>query len=149
MCGGGRGMGGLRCIFSHSALKISFTLIYLIICNRKYEIKNTICEMQFPLLPGDKLVKGCSLARCSIMETRNSLMCALTGGLEQIILTLLQTVRIHVVVYKECDGSAVYVCVCVHMRVCTVISVQIVRFRIVCKVDFMNTKLHTQSHISP
>ena len=105
--------------------------------------------MQFPLLPGDKLVKGCSLARCSIMETRNSLMCALTGGLEQIILTLLQTVRIHVVVYKECDGSAVYVCVCVHMRVCTVISVQIVRFRIVCKVDFMNTKLHTQSHISP
>ena len=74
--------------------------------------------MQFPLLPGDKLVKGCSLARCSIMETRNSLMCALTGGLEQIILSLPQTVGIDVVVYKECDGSAVCVCVCVCICVC-------------------------------
>lgn len=68
--------------------------------------------MQFPLLPGDKLVKGCSSAHCSIMEARNSLMCALMGGLEQIILSLPQTVGIDAVVYKECGGSAVYVCVC-------------------------------------
>lgn len=67
----------------------------------------------------------------------------INGGIGQIILSLPQTVGIDAVVYKECGGSAVYVCVC------PVISVPIVRFRIVCKVDFMNTKLHTQLHTSP
>ena len=57
-------------------------------------------------------------------------------------LSLPQTVRVDAVVYKDCGGSAVSVCA---QRS----QVQIVRFRELCKVDFMNTKLQTQPHICP
>lgn len=57
-------------------------------------------------------------------------------------LSLPQTVRVDAVVYKDCGGSAV--CVCAQQS-----QVQIVRFRELYKVDFMNTKLQTQPHICP